>query len=151
MGRNDSDWAAVVYHPATEEGYIDPDLKRAIHLRDKRRCQRCRHRGNLSIHHIIPRSEGGSDEPENLITLCFRCHDYIECLPLRTWAAIVNEPDDADKIERREPAPEQTWHAWVYGGYRNPRLDGKASASGDDWLLKALAAMHAEGNNDTDN
>lgn len=25
-------------------------------------------------HHIVPRSAGGTDEPENLITLCFPCH-----------------------------------------------------------------------------
>ncbi|MEI3336354.1 MAG: HNH endonuclease [Clostridium sp.] len=28
----------------------------------------------LKIHHIKYRSEGGSDRPENLITLCSKCH-----------------------------------------------------------------------------
>lgn len=28
----------------------------------------------LEIHHVIPVSEGGGDEPENLITLCHECH-----------------------------------------------------------------------------
>ena len=26
------------------------------------------------IHHLLPRSAGGSDEPSNLITLCDGCH-----------------------------------------------------------------------------
>jgi 5-methylcytosine-specific restriction endonuclease McrA len=27
------------------------------------------------VHHIIQRSVGGSDSPDNLITLCRSCHD----------------------------------------------------------------------------
>lgn len=30
--------------------------------------------GNLNVHHILPVSQGGGDEPENLITLCKNCH-----------------------------------------------------------------------------
>ena len=30
--------------------------------------------GDLEVHHILPVSEGGGDEPGNLITLCKRCH-----------------------------------------------------------------------------
>jgi len=44
----------------------------AILKRDRFRCQvpGCNCRRNLHIHHIIPRSHGGSDETENLIVLC---------------------------------------------------------------------------------
>ena len=30
--------------------------------------------GNLEVHHIIPVSHGGGDEPTNLVTLCKNCH-----------------------------------------------------------------------------
>lgn len=30
--------------------------------------------GELEIHHILPVSKGGGDEPTNLITLCKKCH-----------------------------------------------------------------------------
>lgn len=30
--------------------------------------------GQLEVHHIVPVSEGGGDEPENLVTLCKNCH-----------------------------------------------------------------------------
>jgi hypothetical protein len=48
----------------------------AILKRDRFRCQvpGCNCRRNLHIHHIIPRSHGGSDEPANLIVLCEKCH-----------------------------------------------------------------------------
>lgn len=30
--------------------------------------------GKLNVHHIVPVSEGGGDEPTNLVTLCIDCH-----------------------------------------------------------------------------
>lgn len=43
--------------------------------RDKYTCQCCKTKqGTLEVHHIIFRSNGGSDEPDNLITLCRQCH-----------------------------------------------------------------------------
>ena len=43
--------------------------------RDKYTCQHCKTKqGTLEVHHIIFRSNGGSDEPDNLITLCRNCH-----------------------------------------------------------------------------
>lgn len=29
---------------------------------------------DVEVHHIIPRSQGGSDSPKNLIVLCHKCH-----------------------------------------------------------------------------
>ncbi len=48
--------------------------------RDGHKCQNpnCKHKDKknqiLEIHHIRYRSEGGSDRPDNLITLCSKCH-----------------------------------------------------------------------------
>ena len=39
----------------------------------------CKGKENLpgyKMHHIILRSQGGSDDPDNLICLCPRCHNY---------------------------------------------------------------------------
>ncbi len=41
-------------------------------------CPRCKKIHGESIHHIIPRENGGKDNIENLIVLCFKCHDYVE-------------------------------------------------------------------------
>jgi len=33
---------------------------------------------DLHVHHVIPRSEGGSDDPANLMVVCNRCHYVLE-------------------------------------------------------------------------
>lgn len=45
--------------------------------RDNYTCQCCKGKhkdGKLEVHHIVFRSQGGSDEESNLITLCHTCH-----------------------------------------------------------------------------
>jgi len=45
--------------------------------RDGYRCRQCGvvcRRGEADVHHLIPRSAGGSDDPSNLVTLCDGCH-----------------------------------------------------------------------------
>jgi hypothetical protein len=32
---------------------------------------------NLELHHFIPRSQGGSDDETNLLTLCYSCHGSV--------------------------------------------------------------------------
>jgi len=56
----------------TERLHFKVTRNYAILKRDRFRCQvpGCNCRRNLHIHHIIPRSHGGTDEPENLIVLC---------------------------------------------------------------------------------
>lgn len=53
------------------------NTKAMILNRDNYKCQFCKGKhkdSKLEVHHIIFRSKGGSDEPENLITLCRTCH-----------------------------------------------------------------------------
>jgi 5-methylcytosine-specific restriction endonuclease McrA len=46
------------------------------HLKDH--CEACGHKPIISdlleVDHILPRSRGGSDKPDNLQTLCAECH-----------------------------------------------------------------------------
>lgn len=42
--------------------------------RDGNKCLRCESPDNLEVHHIVPVSQGGTDELENLATLCASCH-----------------------------------------------------------------------------
>lgn len=53
------------------------NTKAKVLNRDNYTCQYCkgRHRDSrLEVHHIVFRSQGGSDEEDNLITLCHTCH-----------------------------------------------------------------------------
>jgi len=45
-----------------------------VALRDNSQCQVCGQQAN-DIHHIVFRSHGGADIPENLICLCRHHHD----------------------------------------------------------------------------
>jgi RNA-directed DNA polymerase len=60
-----------VSYPARER-----DQMRLIALRrDNYTCQHCRTtRTNLRVHHIVPKKKGGTDDLDNLITLCHQCH-----------------------------------------------------------------------------
>jgi 5-methylcytosine-specific restriction endonuclease McrA len=49
--------------------------RKNILRRDNHRCQFCGVSNNLTIDHIIPKSRGGEDSWENLITACIRCNN----------------------------------------------------------------------------
>ena len=52
-----------------------PLTRRNVFQRDGHVCQYCGYRGDqLSIDHVIPRSRGGPDTWENVITACIRCN-----------------------------------------------------------------------------
>ncbi|WP_425545175.1 HNH endonuclease [Halorubrum aquaticum] len=56
--------------------------------RDYWECQRCGSMGGpegdstLHAHHILPKSKGGEDRIENLITVCHECHEQIHGHPI---------------------------------------------------------------------
>lgn len=51
-------------------------MKRLVRGRDGSLCRLC---GNVGVHahHVRYRSEGGSHDERNLITLCLACHDVV--------------------------------------------------------------------------
>jgi 5-methylcytosine-specific restriction endonuclease McrA len=51
-------------------------LHRQVLERDGWRCQACGSMQHLQIHHLKLRSQSGSDVEQNLITLCFECHEH---------------------------------------------------------------------------
>ena len=51
------------------------NFKQAAKARDGYKCQCCGKKNcRLEVHHLLPRSRGGSDRLANLITLCSDCH-----------------------------------------------------------------------------
>ena len=56
------------------------NVKQFILSRDGHCCQKCSGKKKdhkLHVHHIVFRSNGGTDSPDNLITLCKTCHDNL--------------------------------------------------------------------------
>ena len=53
---------------------ISDAQRHRIYKRDGYRCTKCGSKYDLCIHHIIEVSKGGSNDDENLTTLCIFCH-----------------------------------------------------------------------------
>jgi 5-methylcytosine-specific restriction endonuclease McrA len=49
-------------------------IRKSVLQRDNFTCQKCGSKDELVAHHLIPYRLGGSDDLENLITLCRKCH-----------------------------------------------------------------------------
>ena len=63
------------YQQGPNYGY--ENTRAMVLSRDGHTCRCCggkRKDSRLEVHHIIYRSHGGSDDPENLVTLCHTCH-----------------------------------------------------------------------------
>ena len=76
----------IVNPDVSKEGYQKGgqkdfyNLKQFILSRDGYCCQKClgkKKNEKLHVHHIHFRSNGGTDSPDNLITLCKTCHDTL--------------------------------------------------------------------------
>ena len=76
----------IVNPDVSGEGYTQGrqkdfyNLKQFILSRDSHCCQKClgkKKDEKLHVHHIIFRSNGGANSPDNLITLCKTCHDNL--------------------------------------------------------------------------
>jgi len=71
----DNKW---LYQKGTNYGYAN--TKAYVRARDGHKCHHCKGKSKdprLHVHHIIFREHNGSDEPENLITLCETCHEKL--------------------------------------------------------------------------
>ncbi len=70
--------------PPPEKRYtinLDPAIKEAVLVRDNFQCQLCGTENSISPHHIVPKSQGGTDHISNLIILCFNCHRSLHDKP----------------------------------------------------------------------
>ena len=60
------------YQQGEQLGY--ENVKAYVRARDGFRCRSCGTRDHLEVHHIRQRKDGGSNSPDNLVTLCHGCH-----------------------------------------------------------------------------
>lgn len=61
---------------------LNKEYRYQILLRDNFICRFCGCGGRFSdyileVHHIVWKRHGGSDEPDNLMVICCRCHDIL--------------------------------------------------------------------------
>lgn len=104
--------------PDAYGGRYPPDWgerRRAVYRRDDYTCQRCGAQSGphasgdgvpLHAHHVVPLSEGGSNQLSNLLTLCERCHDEahdhdVAALDPRAPADVTPTPHQSNFVEWR--------------------------------------------------
>jgi hypothetical protein len=85
---------------------LSPKIVRAVLLRDHG-CQICGRRHRLQIHHLRPRSWGGTDELSDLAAVCTTCHP--DLVPHGPYALVgnPNQPGDLHKIHLDDLTPQQ--------------------------------------------
>jgi hypothetical protein len=64
------------YQEGRQKGFYN--VKQYVLHRDGYACKKCKQdRCKLEVHHILFKSNGGTNSPDNLITLCSFCHDKL--------------------------------------------------------------------------
>ena len=70
-------WSKESRH-ARGYGYAWVKLRDKIMRRDMHLCQSCNAKGRATpateVHHVIPKSQGGTDDMDNLVSTCSPCH-----------------------------------------------------------------------------
>lgn len=92
---------------------VSNETRRRVYRRDHWRCALCDSPRGIQIHHVIKRSQGGSNDPMNLITLCMYCHAVIHGTRFPDW------PEWMTQEELQQAAVEYVadlyaghWWAW---------------------------------------
>ena len=68
------DIGGIDYQHGQTYGYYG--IRYYVFARDNYTCQVCNKGGILQTHHIVYKSNGGTDRADNLITVCNKCHSY---------------------------------------------------------------------------
>jgi|GEM_PF-745932 len=79
--------------------YNFENVKAYIRDRDNYTCQICKKKiANIQneVHHIIPRSKGGSDRPDNLILLCQNCHAKVHAEKVSCTSNLIKNKNFRD-------------------------------------------------------
>jgi len=139
--------------PERAKQTIPPAVRRLVMRRDHARCRvpDCRCHRNLDVHHIVPRAEGGSNKPDNLLVLCEAHHLAhhegslrIEGTPANT--TFVRSPNNRFKIETHVV---ETTKALVTLGWKRHEVKaaidatrahvGRADLPLEEWIKIALS------------
>ena len=80
-------------------------LRQKVYDRSDWRCELCIpeacERGPLHVHHRKLRSQGGKDEPSNLLVVDNKCHDFIHAHPAQSYTNgwLVHSYEDPAMVE----------------------------------------------------
>ena len=78
---------------------ITKETRKDIYRREGYQCAVCGSNRQLEIHHVIKRSRGGSNNPQNLVCLCHLCHCQVHGERVRP-VALDDFPLSAEDTEQ---------------------------------------------------
>lgn len=125
------------------------ELGRQVLQRDGYTGRRCNGTSGLAVYHLKARHQGGTDSPENLITLCEVCHYNSmrtgRSLPNRVTQTVNGEPvafNDARQVLRRvmkkHAHREVEMRALFLHGVAAGRVTGLLTYSASDLAVESL-------------
>lgn len=82
---------------------IAPELVDKMMVKCARRCCICRRfrPTKLQVHHIVERNQGGTDEEDNLIVICFSCHSDVHTkVPFARRFSVEEQKGHRDALVR---------------------------------------------------
>lgn len=92
---------------------ISNKQRKDIYKRDGYRCALCDSTRFLQIHHNIPRGQGGTDSPHNLITLCSDCHALAHGANLQDWQDVTQKDIQQACTEYLADFYAPGWNPWT--------------------------------------
>ena len=103
-------------------------------------CANCEKEGE-HWHHVVPKSRGGSDSPNNLVLLCLDCHSKAHDVSFKGKNGLVKESLSKLQISMREASEwidknETTLHDFIMDLYY------KGEDTLYNWLLCSLELGH---------
>jgi len=91
---------------------ISKETRKHVYRRDGYRCALCDSTQYIQIHHAVPRGQGGTNNVQNLITLCMDCHALAHGTDLRGWGATREDVDQAI-VEYLADLYAPDWNPWT--------------------------------------
>ena len=73
--RETNEWDREIQGKGIASGSSWDRIRKAVLARDSYTCRSCRRKDNLTVDHIVQLSQGGTNNLENLQTLCKYCHE----------------------------------------------------------------------------
>ena len=113
------DIQGVDYQHGQTYGYYD--VRYFVFARDEYTCQVCKRKNKiLHTHHIVYRSEGGTDRADNLITVCTDCHTSENH---KSGGILYKWMKEHKKIKQyKEPPFMNTLRIWTFRKYPNAEI-----------------------------
>lgn len=70
-----NEWDGEIHGKGIASGSSWDQIRKTVFTRDNYTCRSCGRKNNLTVDHIVQLSRGGSNNLENLQTLCRHCHE----------------------------------------------------------------------------